>query len=125
MVCGYYIKRRYFVIIYFGHFWPPDFCLIPVLYAKLPALYSDICLSSSTVLETYVFGSPIGCFCLVTEGGARTFRYLGGGRRGREGGKNICAGFFTKLFWIAIYCAHPRPNTRYQYDFLSLRVLSI
>ena len=48
----YIIKRRYCVKIYFGHFWPPNFCLIPALYVEIPDLYSYICLSSSTVPET-------------------------------------------------------------------------
>ena len=36
----------------------PDLCSIPDLYAELPALYSDICVLSSTVPETYVSGGP-------------------------------------------------------------------
>ena len=52
-------KRRYYIIIYFSHFWPPGFCPLPALYAKFPAWYSDICVSSSTVtaerLEGLIF----------------------------------------------------------------------
>ena len=51
-------KRCYCALICFGYFWPPNLCLIPDLYAEFPALYSDICVSSSTVPATYVFESP-------------------------------------------------------------------
>ena len=35
-----------------------NFCPIPALYTNCHDLYSDICVSSSTVPVTYVFGSP-------------------------------------------------------------------
>ena len=51
------ITRRYFVIIYVGHVWPPNLFLIPALYAEIPAysfkhqfllrLYYNILVSSS------------------------------------------------------------------------------
>ena len=54
--CYNIIKRRYCVIIYFGQFWPPNFCPIPALYTKLLDLYYDIYVFSSNFLATYMFG---------------------------------------------------------------------
>ena len=51
-------KIIYCVIIYFGHFCPPDLFPVPALYAKIPDLYPNICVLSSTVPATEVFGYP-------------------------------------------------------------------
>ena len=41
---------------------------------------------------------------------ARAMRGRGGGGQVHAGGDFFCAGVHAKLFWIAIYCAKPRPN---------------
>ena len=81
-----------------------NFCLIPALYDKIPAFYADISIFSSTVLVTYVTGSPYsvsGMYTMI----ARMHCVDEGGGCGHIGGKTICTSVRTKLFWCAIYCA--------------------
>ena len=98
----YYIIRRYCVIIYFGQFWPPDFCPIYVIYL----LYRPLCLFLSSVVSViYVVGSRRLSLLIIqwqlaqcADGGGglvvKTFLW-------------VCA---PKLFWRAIYCAKPSTN---------------
>ena len=115
-------KRCYCALICFGHFWPPNLCLIPDLYAEFPALYSNICVSSSTAPTMYVFGTPnfvsirwpmiVLALYVMQMGRARSRRW-----------QHFCAGERTELFWLMIYCANPRPNPGSQSGSRSLRGL--
>ena len=64
-VCITNIIRRYCVIIYGGHFWPPDFCLISVrslLYTPKSMVFTPISFYSySNVSVAYMVGPPIDC----------------------------------------------------------------
>ena len=98
------IRIRYCVIIYFGNFWPPNFSPIPDLYAKFLALHVDICVSSSTVPETYVVSvwwPRIACeLCTIEVGGGEVMQV-------EKYFKWMCVQnssglWFTALSWVLI-----------------------
>ena len=107
------IKRRYCVIVYVSHFWPPDFSLISVRYL----LYRP----------TYLISKPIPPSVFHCAGNAcvwvsKDCLYLwpwiahtqcsndGGGGRVHAGGKTSYEGMHTELFWRTIYFSKPRPD---------------
>ena len=111
------MKRRYSVIIYFGHFWPPDFCEIRDLYKKIPALYLCVVFHCSVSVHIRF---PIVCLCLVSEGNTRTLHDRGGRERSFRW-RNVFAGVCAKLLWIALYFTKARPDTGYQFGSWSFR----
>ena len=74
-----HLIRRYCVIIYFGHFWPPGFCPIPNLYAKISAFYADIFIFVSHCSGNVRFCIPIYIACSVAKDDVRAI--LGQGWR--------------------------------------------
>ena len=50
-------------------------------------------------------------------------RGRGGGGQGHVGGKKLCAGVHAELFWSAIYCTNPRPDSKSQSGYWSCRGL--
>ena len=67
-------------------------------------------------------GVPVGCLQWVDEDSVHVVRSRGRGR-GQSFGKTVCAGVSAKLFWLAIYCAKPRPDTESQSGSRSRRVM--
>ena len=77
--------RSYCVIIYVGHFWPPNLYPIPDLYARIPGFYVEIPAFYSTIF-IFVFrcASNVGVqvlvefLCYVSNDSARVMRRQGG-----------------------------------------------
>ena len=93
---GQAVKRRYYVRVYVGHFWPSDFG--PISVRSL--LYTP----RSRFLRQYlssVFHRRLTLF-VATES-ARVVRERGRGGRGHAGGEKSFADVRAKLFLRAIY----------------------
>ena len=88
-------KSSYCVIVYVGHFWPPNLCPISVRYW----IYTPI----SLILNPKYFLRLTPFFLCPCTWRARTRCTNNGGREGSQGWQ-----FFQ--MW-AIYCANLRPNT--------------
>ena len=108
-----HIIRRYYVIIYVGHFWPPYFC--PISVRSLFICQIHYFLHQSIYSIFHYAGNlcgqvPVDCLMSTSNDSMGNAR-IGEGK-GHISGENFCAGVHVKLFWYTNYCANPRSFSR-------------
>ena len=95
-------KRRYYVIVYVGYLWPPDFGLISVR----SLLYTQKSLLLLRNISSFWY-----CWCyssVALEIMRAVWKWRGGG--GYTGVEKSFVDVHARLLWRAIYSAKPRPD---------------
>ena len=89
----------------------PNICMIPDLYAEIPAFMPISFFSDSTVMVTYLGGSQYSVYGLYPM--KERTQYAENGRGwGHVGGNFFYVSVCAKLFWRKIYCTNPSFDTK-------------